>query len=125
MSKAFLPEDTGAAAAPLVPPRPARVVPITPAGRRRLEDERAELLAAGGDAAAARVAALDRILATVEVVTPQRQPGGGAGFGCAVEIEDERGVRKTYVLVGPDEVDAAAGRITAESPVGRALLGRR
>jgi transcription elongation GreA/GreB family factor len=117
MSKAFLPEDTGAASAPLVPPRAARTVAITPAGHRRLHEERRT-------ADPARAAALDRILATVEVVTP-RLIDGAAGFGCTITVEDEAGARRTYTLVGPDEVDAPAGHITAESPVGRALLGRR
>lgn len=51
------------------------------------------------------------------------QPGR-ADFGAFVTVEDEDGERRTYQLVGSDEVDADAGRISIESPVGRALLGR-
>ncbi|MEM9177958.1 MAG: transcription elongation factor GreB [Myxococcota bacterium] len=46
-------------------------------------------------------------------------------FGAWVTIEDEEGDRQRYRLVGPDEFDAKAGRISVDSPVGRALMGRR
>lgn len=46
-------------------------------------------------------------------------------FGAWVELEDENGERVRYQLVGPDEFDAARGRISIESPVGRALMGKR
>ena len=46
-------------------------------------------------------------------------------FGAWVSIEDEEGVLARYQLVGPDEFDAAAGRISVDSPVGRALMGKR
>ncbi|MEZ4279343.1 MAG: transcription elongation factor GreB [Myxococcota bacterium] len=46
-------------------------------------------------------------------------------FGAWVELEDENGERVRYQLVGPDEFDAAKGRISIESPVGRALMGKR
>ncbi len=46
-------------------------------------------------------------------------------FGAWVELEDEKGERVRYQLVGPDEFDASNGRISVESPVGRALMGKR
>ena len=46
-------------------------------------------------------------------------------FGAWVELEGEDGERVRYQLVGPDETDASSGRISIESPVGKALLGRR
>ncbi len=46
-------------------------------------------------------------------------------FGAWVLIEDEEGEQQRYQLVGPDEFDAAAGRISVDSPVGRALMGKR
>ena len=45
-------------------------------------------------------------------------------FGAWVSIEDETGAVSKYQIVGPDEFDVAAGRISMESPLGRALLGR-
>jgi len=46
-------------------------------------------------------------------------------FGAWVELEDEDGERVRYQLVGADEFDASKGRISVESPVGRALMGKR
>ncbi len=46
-------------------------------------------------------------------------------FGCWVCYEDEDGVEYCYQLVGPDEFDVVSGRISIDSPVGKALSGRR
>lgn len=78
----------------------------------------------GDESTRTRSLVLDRILATV-TITPPALLDGGAGFGCEVVIEDGSGARRTYALVGPDEIDAAAGRISAESPLGRRLLRAR
>ncbi len=45
-------------------------------------------------------------------------------LGCTVTVHDEFG-ETTLQLVGPTETDPAAGRISAGSPVGKALLGHR
>jgi transcription elongation factor GreB len=42
-----------------------------------------------------------------------------------VVIEDRDGEQTAYELVGPDEADIAAGRISIASPVAQALLGKR
>ena len=39
-------------------------------------------------------------------------------------LEDDDGAELTYQLVGEDEIDAAAGRISWRSPIGAALLGK-
>jgi transcription elongation factor GreB len=59
------------------------------------------------------------------VVDPREQRGDKAFFGATIEVEDEAGARTTYVIVGEDETNSAAGRISWRSPVGRALLGKR
>jgi transcription elongation factor GreB len=46
-------------------------------------------------------------------------------FGAWVSVEHEEGEVQRYQLVGPDEFDAKAGRISVDSPVGRALMGKR
>jgi transcription elongation factor GreB len=55
---------------------------------------------------------------------PRREPDR-IYFGAWVSVEEEDGTRQRYQLVGPDEFDAAAGRISVDSPVGRALMGKR
>ena len=45
-------------------------------------------------------------------------------FGASVEVLDEESGRTTtYTIVGPTEADVGSGRLSAESPVGQALLG--
>jgi transcription elongation factor GreB len=140
MSKAFTKEEGGAA--DLLPVRPrapaGRKRPITPEGRRALEEELAGLLAqgglsGGGPAAPTEVGAEARVrraqglleaLEDTEVLAPPEAPRAVA-FGVWVTLEDaEEGAPVTYRLVGSDEADARAGRLSVESPLARALLGR-
>ena len=46
-------------------------------------------------------------------------------FGAWVTLEDDDGNEVEYRIVGPDEFDAATGLISMDSPLGRALLGKR
>jgi transcription elongation factor GreB len=46
-------------------------------------------------------------------------------FGAWVAIEADDGVESRYRIVGPDEFDMAPGYISMDSPLGRALLGKR
>lgn len=46
-------------------------------------------------------------------------------FGAWVTLEDDDGNTRNYRIVGPDEFDVKAGLISMDSPVARALLGRR
>jgi len=48
-----------------------------------------------------------------------------ASFGCWVTYEDENGEERSYQLVGPDEIDVSLGKISVDSPVGKALLGKK
>ena len=60
------------------------------------------------------------------VVTPAEQTDTSRiYFGATVGLEDEDGVKTTYQLVGPDETDTKGGKISVDSPIGKALLGRR
>ncbi|BCG45974.1 Transcription elongation factor GreB [Citrifermentans bremense] len=63
-------------------------------------------------------------LKVVKVVYPPLNPAA-VSFGCWVTYQDEEGEERCYQLVGPDEFDVAAGKISVDSPVGKALLGRR
>lgn len=46
-------------------------------------------------------------------------------FGCRVTVEDDDGETRVYRLVDKEESDAKRGRISIQSPIGRALLGKR
>jgi transcription elongation factor GreB len=72
-----------------------------------------------------RIEFLTKRLDALTVVHPDAAQAGRVFFGARVALEDEDGVSTEYQIVGPDEFDVAAGRISIESPLGRALLGRR
>ena len=46
-------------------------------------------------------------------------------FGAWAIVVDETGARRRHRIVGPDEFDQGAGYISMDSPLGRALLGKR
>ncbi len=71
-----------------------------------------------------RIRFLTKRLDSAEVVAPG-QHHDVVRFGARVEVEDEDGRRKAYVLVGPDEADPGGGKISFKSPLGRALMKRR
>jgi transcription elongation factor GreA len=73
---------------------------------------------------AAKMAELEAILATVEVVDPLPEPDGRVVFGALVKVYDaEADEEHSYQIVGQAEGDANNGRISLVSPIGQALLG--
>jgi len=59
---------------------------------------------------------------TVVRATPEQR--GRVFFGAFVALEEEDGARRELRLVGPDESEPGAGRVSIESPLGRALVGK-
>jgi transcription elongation factor GreB len=73
-----------------------------------------------------RLRFLKKRLDNATVVTPSEQTDTSrVFFGATVTLEDEDGKKTTYQLVGPDETDTKGGKISVDSPIGRALLGRK
>jgi len=128
---------------------------ITPEGFRRLHDEvefltrrerprvvqEVQAAAAQGDRSEnaeyiygkKRLREIDRRLnflgarmKNVVVVDPAKSAGKDVVFfGATVDVEDEDGAVTTWQIVGEDETDPSAGRVSWKSPIGRALLKRR
>jgi transcription elongation factor GreB len=71
-----------------------------------------------------RIELLGKRLDELTVVPPREDEPDRVYFGAWVELEDEDGAVSEYRIVGPDEFDVASGRISMDSPLGRALLGR-
>lgn len=88
---------------------------------------------AGYDAARERQGMLEAQISYIEsrmskfnVIDLSTLGGDRVTFGATVEIEDmDTGDVKKYTLLGPDEADHASGTISVQSPVGKALLGKR
>ncbi len=72
-----------------------------------------------------RVRFLTRRLEALTVVEPRDRGDDKVWFGAWVSVEDEHGETAEYQVVGPDEFDPKARRISMDSPMGRALLGKQ
>ena len=73
-----------------------------------------------------RIKEIEHKLASAEVIDPTRLPKNGkVVFGASVELEDQAdGARVIYQVVGEDEADIRAGRVSVTSPIARALVGK-
>jgi transcription elongation factor GreB len=128
--------------------------PITPAGYKRYQEElhqlwhvdRPKIVQEVADAAALgdrsenaeyiygkrklreidrRIRFLSELMDRLVVVDPKEVTTDRIKFGATVVVEDEEGESRRYQIVGEDEVDPKAGRISPVSPIGKALLNRR
>jgi len=133
--------------------RPPRSAVITPEGESRLREEyqrlwsveRPKVAREVGEAAAlgdrsenaeyiygkrrlreidSRLEFLNRRLDELRVVTPEDRGDGVVRFGAWVSLCGEDGRSVEYQIVGPDEFDVETGRISMDSPLGSALLGK-
>lgn len=72
----------------------------------------------------ARIEELEKILKNVEVVGDEDIPSDHINIGCTVVIQDiEDGEEEIYSIVGSTEANSLKGKISNESPVGKALIG--
>lgn len=63
--------------------------------------------------------------ASAQLTEPDAQSPGVVQFGMTVAIERENGRRLSYRIVGEDEADPKAGRLSYVAPLAAAVLGRR
>jgi transcription elongation factor GreA len=73
-----------------------------------------------------RIKEIETKLSTAEIIdTSKLTNTGKVVFGALVELEDQDGShRVTYQVVGEDEADIRAGRISITSPIARAVVGK-
>ena len=72
----------------------------------------------------ARIEELEKILKNAEVVVEEEVDLDRISIGCKVDILDvEYNETFTYKIVGSTEANSLKGKISNESPVGRALIG--
>jgi len=72
----------------------------------------------------AMIADLEDKLSRAMVIDPTTLSGDKVVFGATVTLNDEDDKTVRYQLVGQTEADARVGRISYNSPLGRALIGR-
>lgn len=74
----------------------------------------------------ARIAELERKLAEARIIETNNLAGETVVFGATVVLLDlQSREEKRYTLVGQDEADLRNGKISVQSPVGKALIGHR
>ena len=74
----------------------------------------------------ARIEELEKILKNAEVVVEEEADLDKVSIGCSVKILDcEFEEELEYKIVGSTEANSLKGKISNESPVGKALLGKK
>jgi transcription elongation factor GreA len=73
----------------------------------------------------ATIADLEDKLARAMIIDPTTLSGDKVVFGATVTLLDEDKKKVRYQLVGQEEADARVGRISYNSPLARALIGRQ
>ena len=71
-----------------------------------------------------RIRELEATLASAQVIAHQATPST-VRLGAKVSVETSEGEKEEFILVGSAEAHPLAGKISNESPVGKALMGRR
>ena len=72
-----------------------------------------------------RISELEAKLANAQVIDPKLLDAEGrCVFGATVDVQDDGGDTSTWQIVGEDEADIKAGRISFSSPIARALIGK-
>ncbi|MEM6581149.1 MAG: transcription elongation factor GreB [Pseudomonadota bacterium] len=68
---------------------------------------------------------LNKRLDELQVVDQTPDDTNRIYFGAWVTLEDEEGAEKRWRIVGPDEFDLKAQRLSMDSPLARSLMGKR
>jgi transcription elongation factor GreA len=89
--------------------------------------DNAELEAAKNEQAfvEGRIKELEMLLATARVIDDAASASGAIQVGSRVTIKEEEMEPESYIIVGAAEANPINGRISNESPLGKALLNRR
>lgn len=73
-----------------------------------------------------RINELEYILKNFELIkTPPKEKQNIVNLGATVTLEDKDGAINEFMIVGTLEANPAEGKISSDSPVGKALLGKK
>jgi transcription elongation factor GreA len=72
-----------------------------------------------------RIQELERVMSNVIIIDEAVKTREVIDVGAHITIQEENYPPETYYLVGPKEANPRQGRISHESPIGRALLGHQ
>jgi transcription elongation factor GreA len=73
----------------------------------------------------ARIATLEDKLRSASVINASELSADVVRVGSQVQVKDDSGKSATYTIVGSTEADPSENKLSNESPVGKALVGRK
>ena len=73
----------------------------------------------------AQIAELEDRVSRAQIIDPASLSGDRVVFGATVTVRDDGDKPQRYQIVGMTEADARQGRISYDSPLGRALIGKQ
>ena len=73
----------------------------------------------------AQIAEIEDRVTRAQIIDPASLSGDRVVFGATVTVLDEEDKKQRYQIVGMTEADARVGRISYDSPLGRALIGKQ
>ena len=72
-----------------------------------------------------RIAEIEEILSHAVVIEDENEASGRAGLGCTVVVENiATGEQNTYRITGSQEANPMKGKLSDDSPFGRAVVGK-
>jgi len=72
-----------------------------------------------------RIVKLEEILKSVQIIASRHNVSHVVEVGTTVATKRDDGRKEEFVIVGPEDADLLAGKISHESPLGSALLGHK
>ena len=73
----------------------------------------------------AQIAEIEDRVSRAQIIDPSSLSGDKIVFGATVTVRDDGDKPQRYQIVGQTEADARQGRISYDSPMGRALIGKQ
>ena len=70
-----------------------------------------------------RIAEIEDILSHAVIIEDENEATGRVGLGCTVVVEDANGKQTTYRITGSQEANPMQGKLSDDSPFGRAVVG--
>ena len=71
-----------------------------------------------------RIAEIEDILAHAVIIEDENAASGRVGLGCTITVEDANGKLATYKITGSQEANPMQGKLSDDSPFGRAVVGK-
>ena len=71
-----------------------------------------------------RIAEIEDILSHAVIIEDENEATGRVGLGCTVVVEDANGNQISYRITGSQEANPMEGKLSDDSPFGRAVVGK-